>query len=158
MISWLVVLTVLGFLLIAIDFFVPGTFLSMIGCVCLLIAVGICFNEFGVTGGVVALAALLVLFAILTPLWVRYSPKTPLGRKLTLGHSERDYQSAPNEFKKYVGRLGTTQTILRPSGIAQIGEDRVDVICDTGHIEAGKQIRVTRVEGARIAVEEVRAS
>jgi membrane-bound ClpP family serine protease len=157
-IQWLVALSVLGFVLIAIEVFVPGMVLGVIGGGCLLASIGIAFSAFGATGGLIAIGALLILTIILAPLWIKYSPRTRIGRNLTLGSSDKNFQSAPKEFDRYLGQTGTTQSILRPSGIAIINGERVDVVSDAGHIHAGKNIRVTRVEGVRIVVEEVGAS
>lgn len=161
--QWLVALAVLGFALIAIEVFVPGMVLGILGGISLLICVGISFSAFGAGGGFTAIGILLVLTAILTPFWIKYSPRTRIGRKLTLDSSDASFQSAPREFERYLGQTGTTQSILRPSGIALIGGERVDVVSETGHIAAGTPVRVARVEGMRIVVEparprEVRAS
>lgn len=157
-IQWLVALTIVGFVLIAIEVFVPGAVLGILGGLCLLAAVGISFSTFGPTGGLIAIGVLLLLTVILTPIWIKYSPRTRIGRKLTLDSSDKDFQSASPDFQRFVGQSGVTQSILRPSGIAMIGADRVDVVSESGHIPAGKPVRVTRIEGIRIVVEEERAS
>jgi membrane-bound serine protease (ClpP class) len=41
---------------------------------------------------------------------------------------------------------------LRPAGIAQFDDARVDVVSDGGFIEAGTLIDVIRVDGNRIVV------
>ncbi len=156
--QWLVALIVLGFVLIAIEVFVPGMVLGLIGGCCMLAAIVLAFSAFGATGGLIVIGALLILTIILAPLWIKYSPRTRIGRHLTLGSSDKNFQSAPKEFDRYLGQTGTTQSILRPSGIATINGERVDVVAETGHIAAGKIIRVMRVEGMRIVVEEVGAS
>jgi membrane-bound serine protease (ClpP class) len=157
-IEWLIGLAILGFALIAIEMFVPGMVLGILGGICLMIAVGIAFSAFGTSGGVVAIFVLIAASVVLTPVWIKYGPRTRIGRKLTLDTSDKDFQSAPVDFHRYTGQTGTTQSILRPSGIAIIGGDRVDVVSESGHIAAGKNIRVTRVEGMRIVVEEVSTS
>ncbi len=50
---------------------------------------------------------------------------------------------------------GTALTQLRPSGIADINGQRVDVVTEGDLIERGAQIKVVAVEGARIVVREV---
>ena len=46
---------------------------------------------------------------------------------------------------------------LRPSGIADVEGERVDVVSDGEFIEAGAQIVVSRVDGNRIVVRRRRA-
>jgi membrane-bound serine protease (ClpP class) len=41
---------------------------------------------------------------------------------------------------------------LRPAGLADLGDQRVDVVSDGEYIEAGEPVVVTRVDGNRIVV------
>lgn len=157
-IQWLLALGVLGFVLIAIEVFLPGAVLGILGGICLLACVGISFSAFGASGGFASMGILLALTAVLAPVWIKYSPRTRIGRKLTLDASDQDFQSAPEQFKRYAGQTGRTVSFLRPSGIAQIAGERVDVVSETGFIPADRTIRVVRVEGMRIVVEEVGAT
>ncbi len=50
---------------------------------------------------------------------------------------------------------GLALTSLRPAGIAQIGEERLDVVSDGSYIEKGEHVRVVQVEGARIVVTKI---
>jgi membrane-bound serine protease (ClpP class) len=52
-----------------------------------------------------------------------------------------------------VGAEGVTLTALRPSGSARLNGERVDVVADSGWIEAGTPVRVVRAEGYRTLVE-----
>ena len=51
-----------------------------------------------------------------------------------------------------VGKHGTTQSPLRPSGIALIDGKRVDVVSEGEFIDRDTAIEVTHTEGARIVV------
>lgn len=53
-----------------------------------------------------------------------------------------------------IGKTGEALTVLRPSGSATIGEERLDVVSDGGYIEQGRNIKVVSVSGARIIVRE----
>ena len=48
---------------------------------------------------------------------------------------------------------GIAVTDLRPSGTARFGEERLDVVSDTGYISKGTRVRVIRSEGYRHVVE-----
>lgn len=157
--EWLVWLSVLGFVLLTLEVFLPGMVLGVVGGLCLLGAVGVAFSAFGSAGGFLAILVLLVLMAVYVPLVIKYAPRSPFGKLLTLSASGEGQQSAPAEFKNLVGQSGVTSSALRLSGIALINGHRVDVVSESGHVAKGTPVRVVRVEGMRIVVEpERRAS
>lgn len=51
-----------------------------------------------------------------------------------------------------VGAVGVALTDLRPSGLARLGDERVDVVTLGDFIAVGSPIRVVRVEGNRVTV------
>jgi membrane-bound serine protease (ClpP class) len=53
------------------------------------------------------------------------------------------------------GLEGVALTDLRPAGVAQIGEERLDVVSEAGWISAGSPVRVLRAEGYRHVVRHV---
>ena len=58
-------------------------------------------------------------------------------------------------FAALVGKIGTSDSILRPSGRAVFDGKVYDVVADGAYIEPGKGIIVTRVRGNRIIVKRV---
>lgn len=56
-----------------------------------------------------------------------------------------------------VGAGGEAFTTLRPGGTALINDRKVDVVAEGGYIEKGTRIRVLRIEGTKVVVEEERA-
>jgi membrane-bound serine protease (ClpP class) len=58
-----------------------------------------------------------------------------------------------NEVRdRYLGKTGRAVSTLRPSGSADIDDERVSVVADGEWIEAGSNIEVVRVDGNRIIV------
>jgi len=53
-----------------------------------------------------------------------------------------------------VGRVGTAVTDLRPSGTGLFGDERIDVVAESGWIEDGTPIRIVSAEGYRHVVRE----
>lgn len=53
------------------------------------------------------------------------------------------------------GLDGVTLTDLRPAGVAQFGDERLDVVSEAGWIPAGSPVRVLRSEGYRHIVRHV---
>jgi len=64
---------------------------------------------------------------------------------------EAGYRSAAPRTD-LVGATGTTLTDLHPVGIAQFGEERLDVVAESGWIPAGTSVRIVRAEGYRHVV------
>jgi membrane-bound serine protease (ClpP class) len=102
-------------------------------------------------GAILSIAILVVLvgaWAILRTL-----PKSGRFTKsgLILGepfNREAGYISAPTR-DELVGSTGVALTDLRPSGAAQFGEERLDVVTDGEWISAGTTVKVVRSEGYR---------
>jgi membrane-bound serine protease (ClpP class) len=88
-------------------------------------------------------------------LLMRFLPRLPFGRRLMLetglpagaGHTP-----AAAVDRSWIGREGRTVSALRPSGTAEFGETMVEVVAESGMIEPGVLVVITRVDGTRIAV------
>ena len=57
---------------------------------------------------------------------------------------------APNEL---MGQEGVALTDLRPSGTAEFGDKRLDVVTDGKYVQAGQKVRVIKVSGFQTIVE-----
>jgi membrane-bound serine protease (ClpP class) len=107
--------------------------------------------------GRVALSALLALggFAVL----IRFLPRLPFGQRLVLdtalGALTGDAPAPPDD-RRWLGKHGTTRSPLRPSGVADIEGERVDVVSRGEYIESGEPIEVVHIEGNRIVVRRAR--
>lgn len=96
-------------------------------------------------------------------LFSRYTNKIPLLGKLVLADVPRGESmlgamasEAPANAAVRVGDVGVTTTPLRPSGTAEFADRLVDVVSETGFIEAGKRVRVVSATEYRVSVEAVR--
>jgi membrane-bound serine protease (ClpP class) len=109
-------------------------------------------------GAIIQLAIALIGSFILIFLLAKYLPKSTAFSKLILSEAEtsdKGFVSYPSE-KELVGMEGVALTSLRPAGSAQINGKRVDVVADWDYIEKGKKIKVLRVEGIKVVVEEAK--
>jgi membrane-bound serine protease (ClpP class) len=99
--------------------------------------------------GASAVITLAVIYA-----WVRHLPNSSRLSGLLL----RDGLPAGGGFisapvrDDLIGRDGIAVTDLRPSGTAQVGEERVDVVTEGEFISQGSPLRVLRSEGYRLVV------
>jgi membrane-bound serine protease (ClpP class) len=103
--------------------------------------------------GRVAISLLLAIAASLALL--RVLPRLPFGRRLVLETeltAREGFASPPERDRAWLGKRGTAASTLRPSGIADLEGERVDVVSDGEFIDAGEPITVVRVDGNRIVV------
>ncbi|HEU5051156.1 MAG TPA: NfeD family protein [Gemmatimonadales bacterium] len=157
--GWLeVLLLLLGAILIAAEVFilpgfgVPGILgVGLFGASVLLAMLGPAPTASDLTRallaiGVAGIATLSVIYA-----WVRHLPHS--GRFRGLLHSG-DVGSAQGYISgslrsELVGASGVALTDLRPSGVAVIGGERLDVVSDGDFIARGTEVVVVRSEGYR---------
>ena len=79
-------------------------------------------------------------------------------RKLVLTDATKtELGYVSNETKEeLVGQIGMTLTPLRPSGIIEINNERLDVVSARGLSEEGKQVIVVKSIGSRIVVNKIK--
>lgn len=114
----------------------------------------------GYTSATLLAAGARVMFALLLALLasqvlLRLLTKAPFENLLVLERgltATEGFASAPESDAHWLGKQGRASSPLRPAGIAEIDGQRVDVVSDGEHIDAGLAILVTRVDGNRIVV------
>ncbi len=153
----IILLLIAGFLLICAEVFVPGGILGSIGALLWIAAVvqGYRSPDLTTTQATSLLLGVTVVSAVLFYLWVRYFPQTPIGRKMTLSATARDFSAADRQLQEMLGREGVARSALRPAGVAEIDGNRVDVVSEGGRIPPGSRIRVIEVEGNRVVVRRI---
>jgi membrane-bound serine protease (ClpP class) len=151
-----------GVLLLAVELFVtPGFGMTgILGLAALVGGLGLSLVGAGATWefvlaavGRVAISLLLAIAASLALL--RVLPRLPFGRRLVLETeltAREGFASPPERDRAWLGKRGTAASTLRPSGIADLEGERVDVVSDGEFIDAGEPITVVRVDGNRIVV------
>jgi membrane-bound ClpP family serine protease len=97
----------------------------------------------------------LVVAATALTLSLRSAAKGKLSQSdLILRGAEReeDGYQASEDMKVFLGREGTTVTVLRPTGMAEFDGVKLNVISDGEYIEKDTPVCITRVDGNRILV------
>ena len=156
-----------GLVLLAAEFLlIPGFGVAgVLGVAALLSGLSLSLIGGGATWDFILKALGRVIFSLLLALvgslvLLRFLPRLPFGRRLILESglsAGKGYASPPETDKLWLGKSGTAISPLRPSGIAEVEGERVDVVSDGEFIEAGAQIVVSRVDGNRIVVRRQRA-
>ena len=137
------------FLLLAEIFLIPGFGVAGIGGLTALFAsIYLTFGE--ETLYVASLAVVLIVAGLLLAL--KLLPRTRTGRALVLESAIAAEAPPEEKLKPLEGALGKALTPLRPAGVAQFGERKVDVVAEGEFIEKGSTVRVVRVEGVRVVV------
>ena len=154
------------FLLAAEIFVIPGFGIAgVLGIAALLSGLSLSLIGGGATWDFILKAVGRVIFSLLLAILgslvlLRFLPRLPFGKRLILETglaAGEGYASPPESDRNWLGKCGTTVSPLRPSGIADVEGERVDVVSDGEFIEAGAEIVVSRVDGNRIVVRRRRA-
>lgn len=167
--SWEVVLFVIGVVLLLAEIFViPGFGIAGItGLTAVLLALG--FSLIGnvgfsfpsgeaISSAVLTLASSLVMLVIAMFSLGRFLPRSQRFGQLVLAptlSTDTGYTSA-DTHTEWLGRTGVAITGLRPSGTAEIDDNRIDVYTSGEYIEKGTAVEVVEVRGSRVRVREVR--
>ncbi len=146
----ILILTLIGFLLLAAEAFVPGLVLGLLGAACLLGAVGVSYGNFGLLTGTLTLAGVAALTLVGFVGWMQVFPHTAVGRRIMLPKTLPSGESAT--AVSLLGQEGHALTPLRPSGTAVFQGGKVDVSSENDFIDAGSSVLVVREEGRRVFV------
>lgn len=147
----ILVLAGVGFLLVLVEMFLPGGVLGVLGGILLLAAIATGYAQLGPLGGTFTFAVISLVCIVGFFVWMNTFPKTAVGRKLILAQNLDRGDELPTE-SALVGREGVAQTALRPAGKAVVDGARIDVVAESGFVEAGEPVSVVLVEGARVVV------
>jgi membrane-bound serine protease (ClpP class) len=155
--EWLMALLfILGAVLVTIEFMVPGFGIAgTLGIISLLLGIVVASRVVSppVLVGIIA-AVLLVIVSLLVWAYRSATKGGKISRSLLLHFrldKERGYTSVQPE-ESLLGMEGVTLSMLRPSGTAQIGDRRVDVVTEGEFIPKGTKVKVIKVEGFRVVV------
>jgi membrane-bound serine protease (ClpP class) len=154
MLEWIVLLVVVGLILVVVEVFLPSGLFGLTGGVCLVVAIGMTYANYGIEAGTWLLGAVILATLVGLVLWVKYFPKTPTGRRMMLTATTANVAPEQN-YQSLVGKTGVARSYLRPAGIAEIESRRYDVVTEGGMISQGSEVRVVAVDGTKIVVREL---
>ncbi len=151
-------LLISGILLICAEVFVPGGILGTLGAIALIGAIVTSFaaERLRPYAFPISIAIALLLVGALV-LFIKYFPKSRMGKQMTLANDAADFTAAQQGLVELVGKDGETKSDLRPAGFALIDGQRIDVVSEGGMISKGERIRVVEVEGNRVVVQKAKS-
>nr|WP_166001607.1 nodulation protein NfeD [Bacillus sp. Cs-700] len=147
-------LLIVGVVLILVEVFIPG-----FGIFGVLGAVGIVASIILASGQSMQYVLLAVLIAIAVTiggsyLFIRIFGYRGFFKKIILSDStktELGYVSNATR-NELIGVEGKAVTPLRPSGIADFGDERMDVVTEGGFLPAGTEVKIVKTNGSRVVV------
>jgi membrane-bound serine protease (ClpP class) len=145
----ILLLLVIGAALIFIEVLLPGGVAGIAGFGCLAGAVWIGYRDLGPQGGSVVLAGVLAASMAGVWSWFRFFPDSRVARPFI---SRSAVGELGGDQPQLLHHSGIALTQLRPSGVALIDGQRLDVVTEGALIERDTPIRVVLVEGSRIVV------
>lgn len=155
--SWIVIgMLIGGFFLLLIEVAViPGFgIIGLKGIILIFVALLLAYwrldSKTAITYTIVSLLALMAL-----SIWFLFVfPHTRLAKRFILDAkiSVADGYTAAQDFSHFVGVEGIATSDLRPSGIARLGEERIEVMSEGDFIPRGTKIRALKIRQGNIIV------
>lgn len=151
---------VVGLALIVLEAFMPGFGLPGIAGVILhVIAVVMTWFNHGPVAALGMTIIILSIIAIAISISLRSAANGKLSKsKIVLSETESNeagYRSS-EDMQVFLGKEGVTTTVLRPTGMAEFDDVKLNVVSEGEYIQSGMKVQVVRVEGSRILVRAIK--
>lgn len=156
-----VILLGLGLLAVAVEvFLLPGFGIAgvlgalLIGAAVVLAMLGSFPTSGDVIQAMLVLGASIFITLAIAYTWLRHLPNSRRFSGLIHKDSAQAAEGYVSALPRadLVGKLGIAATDLRPSGVATIDGERIDVVADGEFIRSGARVEVVRAEGYRHVV------
>lgn len=152
---WTVLLFVLGVILIIVELVIPGMIVGFIGLVAIILSILFSGVSLVITSYAVAAALAVAIIGMVVMVKI-FGKKLSVFNRMVLNDStdtEQGYVSNVNRTE-LLNQVGVTVTPLRPSGVAMLDGERLDVVSEGSFIDIDKKVIIIKVEGSRIVVRE----
>jgi membrane-bound ClpP family serine protease len=149
----IIILFLAGVLLLAIEVFIPGMVVGVIGGLCILAGVILAFSLHGSAGGMIGLLGGALLLGLTLYIEFVVLPKSKLARKLSMEATVAGTsQPAVAELGAVLDQSGETVTPLSPSGYVSVQGRRYEAFSQSGYLAKGVPVRVTGLDNFRLIV------
>jgi len=149
LVALVIILLVVGLALLLLETVLPGLVAGIVGVCSLVAGIAVGYARFEArTANLILVVTLLVMvggFAC----WMKFFPESRMGRVFV---SKRVVGNIDADQPELLHQTGVAHTPLRPSGTAQFGGKRIDVVTEGPFVERGTPIKVVAVEGVRVVV------
>ncbi len=147
---------VFGFILILIEIFlVPGfNIFGIFGFAMIVLGIVLAYSKLGI----LIANFILIISLIVSVLLIRFVVKSKRWKQIVLDTDQKrteGFHSSSEQLSSLLGKKGVTYTKLRPSGVALIDDEKVDVVAEGSFIDQDRPVEVILVEGNRVVVSEI---
>lgn len=150
-----IILMIAGFILVGIEMVLPGfSFPGIGGIACLITSIFLTSKT--VEQGIILTIIIIVILAVMLGVILWLLSKGKISRSIVLTeelNKEKGYTSS-GDLNYLLGKKGTAQTDLRPSGIGNFENNMFDVITEGEYISQGTVIIIKEVKGSKLIVKE----
>jgi len=171
--NWEIIIFVIGVILIAVEIFaIPGFGVAGISGIVLVIAglvlsmidnIGLEANSFPAgelisAFFIVIIASFVSLIGSLYPTRLLFSSTNTFFGGLALAATQEKsngFTSAVSTYSTMIGQAGRAHTILRPAGKIIVGNEIFDATSESGFIEKGEPVKVTRYSNTQLFVRKI---
>jgi membrane-bound serine protease (ClpP class) len=150
-ITGIITLFIIGLIAITIELFIPGAIVGLCGAGCVITSIVFAYLYVSNLLGHILLVLGVCFIPIFFVSWYKLLSKT-----FSVKASEKGFSSARDRLNNMLSEEGIALTTLRPSGIANIKGDKIDVISEGEMISKNTRIKVIDVKGNRIIVKPVK--
>lgn len=151
-----IVILLLGLILLIIEMFTPGFGVSG-GAGIVLLIVGIILTASTPFEALIMIVILLILLGAALKIILHSAKKGRLSKTLILNDTLNKSAGyiGTDDLEYFVGKEGTTLTVLRPSGTAEFDGVRLDVVSEGEYIAKNTKVKIIEVTGRRIVVKSI---
>ena len=149
--AFIISLVIFGVLLLLAEIILPSGVSGVMGGLCLLVAIVLGFTQ-SFNLGISLLFGSMFFAAFMLWLFVRFVPDSPIGKLVFLKKSAKEWDGFETANKTLLGKTGISCTMLRPSGMAVIDDERIDVVTEGEMIQKDQPIKVIEIGSNRIVV------
>lgn len=150
-ITGIITLFIIGLIAITVELFIPGAIVGLCGAGCVITSIIFAYIYVSNLLGHILLVLGVCFIPVFFVLWYKLLSKT-----FSVKASEKGFSSARDRLNNMLSEEGIALTTLRPSGIANIKGDKIDVISEGEMISKNTRIKVIDVKGNRIIVKPVK--
>ena len=150
-ITGIITLYIIGLIAITVELFIPGAIVGLCGAGCVITSIIFAYLYVSNLLGHILLVLGICFIPIFFVSWYKLLSKT-----FSVKASEKGFSSARDRLNDLLSEEGIALTTLRPSGIANIKGDKIDVISEGEMISKNTRIKVIDVKGNRIIVKPVK--
>jgi membrane-bound serine protease (ClpP class) len=147
----IITLFIIGLIAITVELFIPGAIVGLCGAGCVITSIVFAYLYVSNLLGHILLVLGICFIPVFFVSWYKLLSKT-----FSVKASEKGFSSARDRLNDLLSEEGIALTTLRPSGVANIKGDKIDVISEGEMISKNTRIKVIDVKGNRIIVKPVK--